>query len=499
MPPAVNNPTTCRDVCQLDLKNQDRQIVACHHPIVLRTLPPLDYIRPQATTVSRNANGIRFITAAFGIGSDNVGNQRPSPLEPNAGTTSNIDKEAAKLTGRGKALAEAKPIGDSENNELRPIHSTPRKRQKKFDTKSVPDFVQLPRPTAKIHDENPRPFLPISVLNALNEPPPSAALFPPITPSATPLTRDHRLVEDSLSDLVVVGEHHTEQKHGPPDPIIKDDTECRKRLYLRKRTKWSEEETYNLIRGVDTFGVGKWTKILNHPDYYFSEGRNAIDLKDRFRTVMGNAPAEPPKGVSYLQLLGYAEGSRRTDPDRHSQEDEHQPRRKPKHLWSEEEDESLVKGYQKYGFSWKDIAIDPTLALGNRTGNQIRDRFRKRFPELYGEAPPPLKDSQIANLGAAAASKATDRQMGPTGHDLAVNGQRGKGSEGGKARSRKVAATQSKQTASASASFDINGLLNSDDGQIRQASFRSDDWEENVTLAPLLWEDLCTKPMFDLD
>ncbi|KAL8684199.1 MAG: hypothetical protein Q9224_006525, partial [Gallowayella concinna] len=427
MPPAVNNPPTCQDVRQFDLNNQDRQITAYHHPIVLRT-PSLDYIRPQATTNSRNANGIRFITAAFGIGSDNttggqsgrekhyqgrylvmglfddifddlcpsslripplqdpfpfptITDQRPSPLEPNAGTTSNIDKEAAKLTGRGKALAEAKPIGDSENNELRPIHSTPRKRQKKFDTKSVPDFVQLPRPTAKIHDENPRPFLPISVLNALNEPPPSAALFPPITPSATPLTRDHRLVEDSLSDLVVVGEHHTEQKHGPPDPIIKDDTECRKRLYLRKRTKWSEEETYNLIRGVDTFGVGKWTKILNHPDYYFSEGRNAIDLKDRFRTVMGNAPAEPPKGVSYLQLLGYAEGSRRTDADRHSQEDEHQPRRKPKHLWSEEEDESLVKGYQKYGFSWKDIAIDPTLALGNRTGNQIRDRFRKRFPE----------------------------------------------------------------------------------------------------------------------
>ncbi|KAL8817201.1 MAG: hypothetical protein Q9223_003918 [Gallowayella weberi] len=429
-----------------------------------------------------------------------ITDQRPSPLEPNARTTNNIDKEAAKLTGRGKALAEAKPIGDSENNELRPIHSTPRKRQKKFDSKPVPDFVQLPRPTAKKHDENPRPFLPISVLNALNEPPPSAALFPPITPSATPLERDHKPSEGSFSDSVVVEEHNKQHKHGQPDPNTRDDTESRKRLYLRKRTKWSEEETYHLIKGVDTFGVGKWTKILNHPDYYFSEGRNAIDLKDRFRTVMGNAPSDPPKGISYQQLLGYAEGSRRTDPDRHSQEDElHQPRRKPKHLWSEEEDESLVKGYQRYGFSWKDIAIDPTLALGNRTGNQIRDRFRKRFPELYGEAPAPSKDSQNASCGAAVPSKATNGRPGSTAQTSSTNGGGGKKSDSAKARSRKIASSQPKQAASASAPFDINGLLNSDDGQNRQASFRSDDWAENVTLAPLLWEDLCTKPMFDLD
>ncbi|KAL8949526.1 MAG: hypothetical protein Q9183_007595, partial [Haloplaca sp. 2 TL-2023] len=40
-----------------------------------------------------------------------ITDKRPSPLEPNARTNSNIDKEAAKLTGRGKALAEAKPIG----------------------------------------------------------------------------------------------------------------------------------------------------------------------------------------------------------------------------------------------------------------------------------------------------------------------------------------------------------------------------------------------------
>ncbi|KAI4248469.1 MAG: hypothetical protein L6R40_001030 [Gallowayella cf. fulva] len=428
-----------------------------------------------------------------------ITDQRPSPLEPNARTTSNIDREAAKLTGRGKALAEAKPIGESESNELRPIHSTPRKRQKKDDAKPASDFVQLPRPNAKAQDENPRPFLPISVLNALHEPPPSAALFPPITPNASQVERGHKLSDASLSDPLV-DEHSSKDRDERSGKDVKGDAECRKRLSLRRRMKWSEEETYNLIKGVDKLGVGKWTKILNHPDFCFSEGRNAIDLKDRFRTVMGNAPVQPEQGVSYQQLLGYAEGLRNAERDRRSQKEEpHQPRRKPKHLWSEEEDESLVKGYQKYGFSWKDIANDPMLALENRTGNQIRDRFRKRFPELYGDAQGPARESQDCLAGAAIVPRPNDKRPGATGKSFGVDSERRNSSNSNEAQNRKMTAPQTKQISSVSAPYDISGLLNSDNGQSRQASFRSDDWGENITLAPLLWEDLCTKPMFELD
>ncbi|KAI4256571.1 MAG: hypothetical protein L6R42_006138 [Xanthoria sp. 1 TBL-2021] len=422
--------------------------------------------------------------------------QRPSPLEPNARTNSNFDKEAAKLTGRGKALAEAKPIGETENNELRPIHSTPRKRQKKYDAKQMPDFVQLPRPKAKVQDENPRPFLPISVLNALHEPPPSAALFPPITPSASQVDRDHRLSEGSLSGPAA--EENNEEHRG--ESLGKDNTEkagSPKRLYLRKRSKWSEVETRNLIKGIDKFGVGKWTKILNDPDYYFSEGRNAIDLKDRFRTLMGNPPAQPLEGGSYQQLLGYVDGPRNRKLERQSQKDElQQSKRKPKHLWSEEEDESLVEGYQKHGFCWKDIANDSTLALENRTGTQIRDRFRKRFPELYGEAPAPSKDSQHVSNGAATTPEPKVKQPLATGQHLVAGGEEEK--RNGE-KSRKTSASRSRQAALTSGPHDINGLLNNDSGDTRQTNFRSDDWAENVTLAPLLWEDLCTKPMFELD
>lgn len=209
-----------------------------------------------------------------------ITDKRPSPLEPNARTNSNIDKEAAKLTGRGKALAEAKPIGESENNELRPIHSTPRKRQKKYDTKSVQDFVQLPRPKAKAKDDKLPPFLPVSVLNQLHEPPPSAALFPPITPNATQVGHERRLSVGSAPD-VPIDEDIESKKASRSENGSKERRVSPKRLYLRKRTKWSEEETCCLARGVDRFGVGKWTKILNHPEYSFLEGRTPVDLKDR--------------------------------------------------------------------------------------------------------------------------------------------------------------------------------------------------------------------------
>lgn len=211
--------------------------------------------------------------------------RRLSPLEPNARTNSNIEKEAAKLTGRGKALAEAKPIGDPEDNELRPIHSTSRKRQKKYDAKPVPDFVQLPKLKAKANDDKLPPFLPISVLNQLHEPPPSAALFPPITPNGTNVEHDRSLSTDPSSQLSK-HERPPTKKGDLQKKKVKESDSPNKRIWVRKRTKWSEEETYCLVKGLDKFGVGKWTRILNDPEYSFQQGRNAIDLKDRYRFMI---------------------------------------------------------------------------------------------------------------------------------------------------------------------------------------------------------------------
>lgn len=55
--------------------------------------------------------------------------------------------------------------------------------------------------------------------------------------------------------------------------------------------------------------------------------------------------------------------------------------------------------------------------------------------------------------------------------------------------------------ASAAAPFDITNILNDEDeGNRPSASFRYDGWGESVTLPPLLlWEDMATRPMFELE
>jgi hypothetical protein len=216
---------------------------------------------------------------------------RPSPLEPNARVNANIDNETAKLTGRRKALAEAKSLGDSEagdlrplqkgsRNDLRPIQKSPRKRQKLYDHEHIADFVQLPKPKAAAKEDKLPPFQPVSTLNQLHEPPPSAALFPPITPGTTSCEQGWQIGTDAFNrDL-------EEAQPASAKPAVnrngKKDKPLPKRVCLRpQRMKWTTDEINQLVKGVAIYGMGKWKKILNHPEFNFQKGRTPVDLKDR--------------------------------------------------------------------------------------------------------------------------------------------------------------------------------------------------------------------------
>ena len=207
---------------------------------------------------------------------------RPSPLEPEARV--NISNEATELTGRRKALAQAVPLGAREPNDQEPmetqsIQEHPRKKQKVYAHKTITDFVQLPKPQRKVKEDKPRPFRPISVLNELHEPPPSAALFPPITPSASQEEQ-----EDIRSNVRSVKTSKVKEHLPAKETKVKkssSDANISKRVYLRQRTKWTEEETEQLVKGVAIYGMGRWKDILEHPEFTFQEGRTGMDLKDR--------------------------------------------------------------------------------------------------------------------------------------------------------------------------------------------------------------------------
>lgn len=91
---------------------------------------------------------------------------------------------------------------------------------------------------------------------------------------------------------------------------------------------------------------------------------------------------------------------------------------------------------------------------------------------------------------------------GSDGHAEAANAGQGhdfNGNDDG-IQGQALSTSMTKRSLSATAPFNIMGLLNDDDDDDnRLSSFRYDDWDENVTLPPLLWEDMATRPMFDLE
>lgn len=206
---------------------------------------------------------------------------RPPPLEPSTRSSPGMRNANATLKTRLKALAEAVPIGEPESDALLNTNEkdlelynadfgqvAPRKRQKLNDHGRVADYFKLPKPTAHTRVEKPPPFQPIAVLNELHEPPPSVALFPPITSNVDS--------EQSILDK------NYPITCGPSNRVPK-------RMNLRPRLKWTEEETRDLLRGVEIFGMGKWKKILTHPEFGFAPERTAVDLKDRWATVLSAA------------------------------------------------------------------------------------------------------------------------------------------------------------------------------------------------------------------
>lgn len=401
---------------------------------------------------------------------------RPPPLEPSA--LVNIDSEANKLTGRRKALAQAKSLdapeandweaqmvakltGGLESQELDPPQDRPRKKQKRYDQ----DFVQLPKPQTKTQEEKPRLFRPIAILNELHEPPPSAALFPPITPNAS--QEEHDLTSLARSEKTSYSEQPTTAKkkksERPKSTSVK--------TYSRPRLKWTEEESEQLVKGVAIYGMGRWKSILEHPELEFQEGRTGPDLKDRFRTLF---PKAKPTSQSNEED-DFTEVSPAADP----QSPETIPCRARKHHWTDIEDAELDKGFKKYGYRWNLMVKDKSLHFEGRSGGQIRDRFRLRFPDMYSQqesCPAPKKQSKTSSSGKPVASQ---RKSGGVAEQTKSNG---------------VVKTV--------APSDTVRALNTEDEDNRLSnSILHDNWDldGNLTLAPLVWEDIANRPIFQFD
>ena len=159
------------------------------------------------------------------------------------------------------------------------------------------------------------------------------------------------------------------------------------------------------------------------------------------------------------------------------------PLRAPKRLWTELEDIELDKGFQLYGFQWNLMLKDPALNFDQRSCGQIRDRFRLRYPHMYKQQDPMAspKETRIFlkhNQPAKSATRTTEmvddsnEQANEVESEIGVRDKTG---------SKVVQASHTEE----------------EDNKLSNSILHNDwDWDENLTLAPLAWEDMAAQPIF---
>ncbi|AEO65135.1 e6efe5ba-3b8b-4633-84de-001d9d062ba3 [Thermothielavioides terrestris] len=291
------------------------------------------------------------------------------------------------------------------------------------------DLVQLPKLPKK--QKSTQQVVP-PIIAGLHEPPPDPAVFPPITSASFDDSETFGLgswkdLGSSLEDRSAPSSAvDAEPANPPPKP---------KRRPMKPRRKWTEEETKNLLLGVSRHGVGRWTSILEDPDFQFN-GRTAGDLKDRFRTCCpeelrmtavdeltghGEAAASAalegttrPKNGLHLEDILIPVGDGVTDHDGASPPAQHdtdaapkrrrtrahrkkledlaelgihgpfeQSNRRKRRPFTKQDDEAILDGLKQYGPSWTRIQRDPRYGLSSRQPTDLRDRVRNKYPEIY--------------------------------------------------------------------------------------------------------------------
>ena len=134
---------------------------------------------------------------------------------------------------------------------------------------------------------------------------------------------------------------------------------------------------------------------------------------------------------------------------------------------------------------------DSELHFDGRSGGQIRDRFRLKFKELY-------EGQDVTHVPNKAAERADPQRRRQAAQRSAV-------AEIAKTSGIQPTDFESDTGNNNKTSYKMpfsSGLLNGEeeDSRLSNSILHNDlEWDDNLTLAPLTWEDMATRPMFPFD
>ena len=185
--------------------------------------------------------------------------------------------------------------------------SSPRKKRKLGGN----ELLTLPKPHPPAKKGARRPRIP-PLLQGLHQPPPDAGRFPPITGDGFKgalVERPAQETREAGPGVRAAGAVERVVDRGQGGAAGE---EGKKGGKTKKRNKWTEQETKDLLRGVARFGIGNWKKILECKDYVFRD-RTSVDLKDRFVASYFHCPllsvicVDPPNYLFECMLFCLAD------------------------------------------------------------------------------------------------------------------------------------------------------------------------------------------------
>lgn len=331
-------------------------------------------------------------------------------------------------------------------------------------------LIQLPKPPQAPRRPAKRPRIP-PLLQGLHQPPPlppKNKLFPPISERSAPgsdvgdcfnLANAFSSSSENLAEARVLPEQRNESASDdvgwtttdpaiPVSPRVQEpssenvtdpssaplatDRAQTKVKTARKRMKWTQKETEDLLIGVSRFGIGRWKQILECADFSF-QGRTAVDLKDRFRVCRPGEGLKARKAaISEDPAASIREATsppstnapvRPTSTEDTDTNDQAAPkttavygpfmksRRRARREFSDTDDKNLLKGFQRHGPVWHAMRDDFELDFGMRHPTDLRDRFRIRYPDQFAKAGYKLKPKEARALQEAEELKAHEAQV----------------------------------------------------------------------------------------
>lgn len=356
-------------------------------------------------------------------------NASPYDGDPSSGHTESRAEPGSKAPGNSLRVTSSQSLRKILSDDSEIAQTSPSRKRQRLENRKD-DFVQLPQPPKK--QKAAKQVVPPIIIGLHELPPNQAALFPPIASSSFHDSHGRNTLNTSQVNDVEEEVRTKIQPEKPKNPASARDAKSMgsARVGIKARKKWTDEETKQLLLGVQKHGIGQWSKIVE--DFTFN-GRTAVHIKDRFRTCFPDGfQGQPTSAVESSDDVPHkhSDSSKsRSNPisiaanecstsissdepiiDDHLKDSQVKPtkksrahrkkfedlvqlgivepfsksKRRERRPFLEDEDKNILLGYETYGqSSWTLIQRDPRFGLGNRKPTDIRDRFRNRFRDKY--------------------------------------------------------------------------------------------------------------------